>query len=210
MSSMTVGYGDSIELPACSFTRDYHYFNGWVMPNGSLEPSGISICVKSDLDLYASWHLRTTASWQLSDVVNYSALYSVSVSNQLDIKALLDSGYNSYRITLTQLVLPCQGRCLPGVDVYSAKPQSPGLFEMDRYEAASYGRAHRVIDSDEAVSGGLQFNVQSTMYSETLSLSELLSTGSTIYIHEKARAAYVGDVADNKMELFFTLTIEVF
>ena len=209
MSSMTVAYGDSIELPACAFTREFHYFNGWSMPNGSLEASGSSVYVRSDLDIYASWHLHTTATWQHSEVVSYSARYTVSVSNQLDIEALLNSGYQYYRIKLIQLTVPCEGRCLPGVDVYSARPQNPDLFEMDKYEAASYGKAHRVIDSDEAVSGGLQFNVQATIYSNKLSLSELLNTGSTIYIHEKARAAYPGDVAKNTMEVRLTLVIEV-
>ena len=61
-----------------------------------------------------------------------------------------------------------------------------------------------MIDSD------LVYDQTQVFYSETLSLDKLLSSGSKLYIYEKARAAYPLDVGKNSMLITITLEVEVF
>lgn len=84
----------------------------------------------------------------------------------------------------------------------------PQGFTFQGWQGEAYKKTIRVIDSDEL--GGLVYNQSQIFYSETLSLDKLLSSGSKLYIHEKARAAYPMDVGKNSMIVTFTLEIEVF
>ena len=210
MDSVSVAYGEDVILPECGFSRAYYDFGGWAMPDGSLWSPGTPLTVTSDMEVSTSWTLRTTTSWSYSGSVSYSALYGISL-NSLDLNELIRQGYSSYRVKITILTNPLDGgNSDPGVDVYYARPLDGGFFEMDGYQRATYSSDYRFIDSDKAVGGGLSFGKRASMYSEGQSLSRLLSTGSTIYVHFKARPAYLADILDNDIHVECVMEFEAF
>ena len=206
MNAISVRHGDTITLPGSAYSRKYYCCNGWLY-KGSMLAFGSEVTVKENMDLAANWVITTSAHWNAQDhLISYSALYTIDVSELLDLEELQRSGYTGYRIKLVQLTTPTEGRCDPGVDIYCAKPQSAGIA-MDGFQAAEYSTKNRIIDTDDI---GIVFNQTQTFYSDTLSLDQLLSSGGYIFVHQKARAAYPGDVGKNEYVATFTLYIEVF
>ena len=207
MAPIRVRHGDTITLPAVEYARRYYETTGWLL-DGRLIAPGTEIKVTEDQSYVCGWALCTRASWTGTELtINYDALFEIHVTELLNIEELARAGYTRCRLKLSQLTVPTDGRTSAGVDVYEAMPEK-SFFGMDGWQAASYAKAHRVIDSDEV--GGLVYNQQQTFYTEALSLDKLLSSGATVYVHEKCRPAFPLDVGNNTTIVSFTLEIEVF
>ena len=203
VDSIRVRHGDTVQIPEISYTRQYYKSIGWLL-NGRLIMPGTFMEVKEDLHLICGWALKTSETWTGTNLtVSYSSLYTINVSKHLNVEELARAGYSGYRIKLTQVTSRTEGRCRPGVEVYSDEPQT-SYFGVDNWQMATYKKTNRVIDSD------LVYDQTQVFYSETLSLDKLLSSGSKLYIYEKARAAYPLDVGKNSMLITITLEVEVF
>lgn len=207
MEPIRVRHGDTITLPAVEYARRYYKTTGWLL-DGRLIAPGTETKVTEDQSYVCGWALCTRASWTGTELtINYDSLFEIHVTELLNIEELARAGYTCCRLKLTQLTVPTEGKCDPGVDVYCAKPQN-AILGMDGWQGEAYKKTNRVIDSDKLE--GLVYNQSQIFYSETLSLDMLLSSGSKLYIHEKARAAYPMDVGKNSMIVSFCLEIEVF
>ena len=196
-------YGESITIPEPQYSVPYYNFAGYSLEgldsNYIKYSPGQEITPVSDMVLYPIFTLKTVAKRTLTQSVKVTddgMLAKVDFSEIVDISALYEASYTSYRVTVQWNTSKTKGKCGADMELFRALPKTNySVFDINGSRPNQFTDAYRILNKNN-FSVGKSYSI-STAYRST---DELLSE-TAFYIYYVAAGSNVFDIVNNSYNL---------
>lgn len=201
METITGRYGETIQLPSCSYVPEYYTFSGWSLESENSNyikfADQAQMQLVCDLTLYPVYSIIDRVGFYLTEsqkITDEGSLYRLKCSERVNMAELQKLGYTSYRVLINFSTESISGGCKPKVSLYSNTPKDNLFFyNFDSGRPATYSDKYCILSESFSVGDSETYT---TTYRD---IGEVLN--SDLYIFFQARPKNSFDLVKNHFRL---------